>query len=65
MSVEQAIRAAEAFKPYNILWFEEPTIADNYKGYAEITEATGAALAMGENLPTLHEFEYALEQSRL
>jgi 3,6-anhydro-L-galactonate cycloisomerase len=26
LSVERAIAAAKAFKPYNIVWFEEPTI---------------------------------------
>jgi len=65
MTVEQAIAAARAFEQYNIYWFEEPTIPDNYRGYAEIAEATGMPLAMGENLHTIHEFGYAFEQSKL
>ncbi|MEH0152631.1 mandelate racemase/muconate lactonizing enzyme family protein [Limibacter armeniacum] len=65
MSVEQAIKAAEAFKQYDITWFEEPTIPDNYKGYAQIAKETGMPLAMGENLHTIYEFEYAFEQAEL
>ena len=65
MSVEQAIDAAHAFKPYNLLWFEEPIDPDNYRGYAQIAKATGAPLAMGENLHTLYEFDFAFEQSSL
>ena len=65
MSVDQAIAAARAFAPFNLLWFEEPTIPDDYAGFAQIAEATGMPLAMGENLHTIHEFGYAFEQARL
>jgi len=65
LSVDQAIAAALAFKPFNLLWFEEPTIPDDYAGFARIAKATGMPLAMGENLHTLHEFDLALSMAAL
>ena len=64
-TVEQAIELARAVSDENILWFEEPIIPDDYQGYARIAEATGMAVAQGENLHTIHEFEMAIAQSGL
>ncbi len=63
--VPTAIKAAQAFSDVNPLWFEEPIIPDNYAGFAQIADATGCPLAMGENLHTEYEFGYAVEQAKL
>lgn len=65
MSVDEAIAAAKAMAAYDILWFEEPTIPDDFHGYARIAQASPVPLAMGENLHTLHEFEAAFRDARL
>lgn len=65
LSVAQAIALSKAVESCNITWFEEPTIPDDYDGYAKIAEQTTIPLAMGENLHTIHEFGYALERAKL
>jgi L-alanine-DL-glutamate epimerase-like enolase superfamily enzyme len=65
LDVPRAIEAARAFAPYDLLWFEEPIIPDDYRGYGTIAEATGMPLAMGENLHVIEEFEHAFAWSKL
>jgi L-alanine-DL-glutamate epimerase-like enolase superfamily enzyme len=65
MTVEAAIRAASGFKELDALWFEEPIIPDDYRGFARIAAATGMPLAMGENLHTIHEFDMAFRDAAL
>ncbi|MBU2367130.1 MAG: mandelate racemase/muconate lactonizing enzyme family protein [Alphaproteobacteria bacterium] len=56
-TVDEAIRAARSFAPYNILWLEEPTIPDDVAGHARIAKEGGVPIATGENMRTLWEFK--------
>jgi L-alanine-DL-glutamate epimerase-like enolase superfamily enzyme len=56
-SVEEAIRAARAFQPYDLTWLEEPIIPDDVAGHARILTAGGVPIAAGENLRSLWEFK--------
>jgi len=65
MTVPQAIEAANAFKPYNLFWFEEPIESDLYHSLAEIADATDIPLAAGENYRCKNEFDMAFEYAKL
>ena len=65
MSVGQAIKFANEIESQNIVWFEEPTIPDDYEGYAQIASQTSIPLAMGENLHTIYEFKQAFKMAKL
>jgi L-alanine-DL-glutamate epimerase-like enolase superfamily enzyme len=55
-SVDQAIQAARALQPAQLVWLEEPTIPDDVHGHARIVREGGVPIATGENFHTLHEF---------
>jgi L-alanine-DL-glutamate epimerase-like enolase superfamily enzyme len=57
-SVDQAIRAARALRPHDVVWLEEPTIPDDVHGHARIVREGGVPVATGENFHTLHEFAH-------
>ena len=65
LSVDEAIEAGRAFMECDIEWFEEPTIPDDYRGFGRIARESGAPLAMGENLHTIHDFEHAFADAAL
>ena len=64
-TVEQAIRAAKAFAEYDVYWFEEPTIPDDYAGMARIASEGGLPIAAGENLHTIYEFRHSIEMGKI
>jgi len=65
MSRDQAVSLALAVQDQNILWFEEPILPDDYRGYAHVAREGGIPTAQGENLHTIFEFEMALAQGAL
>lgn len=60
-SVEYAIRAAREFRNYNIYWLEEPTIPEDFEGHRRVQTEGGLAVASGENLHTIYEFQKLIE----
>ncbi|MCH8115744.1 MAG: mandelate racemase/muconate lactonizing enzyme family protein [Chloroflexi bacterium] len=56
-NVKQAIRMSHKFEDYDVRWFEEPILADNVEGFAQISRATQIPIATGENEYTRHGFK--------
>ncbi|WP_213955517.1 mandelate racemase/muconate lactonizing enzyme family protein [Variovorax sp. dw_954] len=56
-SADEAIRAAHAFRPFDLTWLEEPLIPDDVAGQARVVREGGIPIASGENLRTLWEFK--------
>ena len=56
-TVDEAIRRARAFQPYDLVWLEEPTIPDDVAGHARIVAEGRVPIATGENFRTLWEFK--------
>ncbi|WP_353827720.1 mandelate racemase/muconate lactonizing enzyme family protein [Agromyces sp. SYSU T0242] len=64
-SVDEALRAARAFLPFDLTWIEEPTIPDDLPGNARIVALGGHAIAAGENLHTIYDFSNAIDAGAL
>jgi L-alanine-DL-glutamate epimerase-like enolase superfamily enzyme len=58
-TVDEAIRRARHYEPFDIAWFEEPMPADDLGGHARLARATTIPVAVGESLYSpLHFREY-------
>ena len=55
-SADEAIRAARALEPFNLVWIEEPTIPDDVEGHVRVVREGRTPVATGENMHTLYEF---------
>ena len=54
---KQAIRMSRKFEDYDVGWFEEPVLADDIQGLAEISKATNIPVATGEHEYTKYGFK--------
>ncbi|MDQ2088878.1 mandelate racemase/muconate lactonizing enzyme family protein [Marimonas arenosa] len=60
-TVDQAIRAARAFREFDLVWFEEPIPPDDPLGHRRVLAEGGIPVASGENLRSLWDFRLAIE----
>jgi L-alanine-DL-glutamate epimerase-like enolase superfamily enzyme len=59
-TVDEAIRAARAFAPFDLTWLEEPISPDDVAGHARVVREGGLPIAAGENLRTLWDFKHLI-----
>lgn len=65
LTLDRAIYLSKAIEKYNITWFEEPLVPDDYEGYGKLKDATNIPLSQGENLHIIYEYEQALKYCKL
>ena len=62
MTPAAAIRLAKRLEPYDPLWLEEPTAAENPDAMAQVARGTSIPIATGERLTTKYEFANLLSR---
>ena len=60
-SLEYARRMVRALAPFNMRWLEEPVIADDIAGYAELNAIGAVPISGGEHEYTLHGFRQLID----
>jgi L-alanine-DL-glutamate epimerase-like enolase superfamily enzyme len=61
-TAEEALARGRQLSPYNLYWFEEPTIPEDVAGHAQLVEALPMPIAVGESLHSPHEFAHYVEE---
>jgi len=56
-AMDEAIRRAKAFEPYDIAWFEEPIHADDVAAHRRLCQSTSIPIAVGESMYSLSQFK--------
>ena len=60
-TVEYARRMLRMLEPHHLRWVEEPVVADDLEGYAELSALGFVAISGGEHEFTLQGFRHALD----
>jgi D-arabinonate dehydratase len=61
LNVRDSIQQAKLLEDLDLVWYEEPTLADDIKGVAEIQKSIKIPVATGENNYTRWEFRDLIE----
>ena len=62
LNVRDSIRQAEVLEDLDLVWYEEPVLADDLAGCAEVARSTKIPVAIGENNYTRWEFRELIER---
>lgn len=57
LSVFEALRRGQVYQELGVFWFEEPLLAHDYDGYADLARGLNMPVATGENLYGKEEFK--------
>jgi L-alanine-DL-glutamate epimerase-like enolase superfamily enzyme len=61
-TIDEAIRRARCFTPFDIAWMEEPLTADDLTGHIRLSQSTTLPVAVGESLYSPLHFREYLQQ---
>jgi L-alanine-DL-glutamate epimerase-like enolase superfamily enzyme len=61
-AVDQAIRRARLYEPFDLAWYEEPLPAEDIDGHARLSASTTLPIAVGESLYSLSHFREYLQR---
>ena len=59
------VRQAKLLEEFDLLWYEEPVLADDFDGYAEIGKKISIPVAAGENHFTRWEFRQLFDRNAI
>jgi L-alanine-DL-glutamate epimerase-like enolase superfamily enzyme len=60
-----AIQRARAFEEFDLFWFEEPLLPDDYEGYAKLSPATTLRIAAGEEESERKSFLHLMDVGKI
>jgi L-alanine-DL-glutamate epimerase-like enolase superfamily enzyme len=62
-TADQAIRIARKMEEYDVYWFEEPVMPDDYEGSGRLAAVSSIPVASGENESTRYGFRDLLDRA--
>lgn len=61
-AVDEAIRRARLYEPFDLAWFEEPLPAEDLSGHVRLSRASTLPIAVGESIYSLQHFREYLQR---